>query len=716
MPGRWVLVGLLGLVAGCSNSPYPGKDETTEVVHYRAFSIPPKDFDPSRSYTQPDAVFLSLCYERLLSYDYLKRPVELIPELAMEVPEPEVLTGPDGEPDGVRYRFALRRGVRFIDDPCFPEGQGREMTARDFEFAFKRAADPDVNCPVVDALSHIRGFMAFRERVTALRKAQPEDDPLPVSELYRRAGDLEGIVVTGDYGLDMTMTGPFPQMLYWLAMRFISAIPYEAVERYDGSQGAIVDGEPMEFGKRPVGTGAYRFKWDEYDRESKIVMVRNESWWGFGDHPAAPGTRYPMQPASPEDVDSGAWRPERAGDRLARIGRIEWNLERETVSFFSKFVQGYYDCVPLIPVSVLDQVVQGGVLTPELEARGIRMIRDLIIHVSYIGFNMQDDTLGAPLKFKDPALEANREEALAARRKLRQALSLAVDSDEYIRIFWNRLGLSAQTPIPPGLFGYDPDYRNPYRQYDPELTRARALLAEAGYPNGIDPDTGQPLELTIVAGNTDTRARALYNFFVDCWARIGVKVTLDASDYNSFQTKIYEGAFQIFYWGWLADYPDPENFLFLLYGPNSCAYGPHRPNHSRFEDERYDRLYSAMATLANHESATWETPDPETGEPKMETATRGEIIRRMVTLLEEECPWIPIFHEEKYYLNHAWMHDVKPFPITDSNIRFHDVDAPMRTRLQRERNLPIRWPAVVLAAAVAAFLVPAIRTMIRERR
>ena len=88
-------------------------------------------------------------------------------------------------------------------------------------------------------------------------------------------------------------------------------------------------------------------------------------------------------------------------------------------------------------------------------------------------------------------------------RKLRQAMSLVIDSEEYLRVFQNGRGMPAQSPVPPGLAGYDPDYRNPYRQVD--LERARVLLGDAGYPNGIDPKTGEPLSLTFDTSDTSAR-------------------------------------------------------------------------------------------------------------------------------------------------------------------------------------------------------------------
>ncbi len=65
--------------------------------------------------------------------------------------------------------------------------------------------------------------------------------------------------------------------------------------------------------------------------------------------------------------------------------------------------------------------------------------------------------------------------------------------------------------------------------------------------------------------------KAVLDWMVKQFAKIGVQLELRATDYNRFQDKVDKGSLQIFWWGWFADYPDAENFLFLLYGPNSKA-------------------------------------------------------------------------------------------------------------------------------------------------
>lgn len=716
---------LVFLASSCSNTPYPGVDSELGNIYYSSFREPPKNLDPQVSYTTSDGLFLTLCYERLLGYRYLERPVELIPELAVEVPKAEPLTGPGGEVVGIRYPFEIHSGVHFIDDPCFPGGKGRELKASDLEFVFKRVADPAVNCPVFQSFSYIQGFPEYREKIRTLREEMEkalmeagtakDDVRLSVIELYNRAGPIDGIRVTGDYTFDLILSNSYPQILYWLAMRFVSAVPWEAVDYYHGREDLFVKGVPMDFTMRPVGTGAYRFQWDEFNRESRIVMVRNENWWGLGEREVSDVTRFPEEPGSPENVELNIWSEEISGRKLAKIDRVEWYLERESLSRFNKFLQGYYDG-SAVPLESFDKVIQNDELTPGMRSKGIRLVKDFGLDIFYIAFNMQDDTVGAPVKFKNPKLEANREEELIRRRKLRQAMSLAIDSGEYIRIFFNDLGVRAQSPLPPGIIGYDPDYQNPYRQYDPDLKFARQLLEEAGYQNGIDPKTGNPLQMTFDTGSIDTKTRVLFNFYIDSWKRLGLDVELAATDYNQFQEKMQNGNYQVFSWGWIADYPDPENFLFLLHGPNSKRHGAHNPNSAQYESDAYDFLFKKMENLPNEGSATWTETDPGSGEEVRTTRTRKELIKDLTMILQEDCPWIPNIHSVRYLLYHDWLKSMKPHPLTLSSVKFLDIDGARRAEARRNWNRPIRWPAFALFALIIAFLVPGIVTIRKERR
>jgi hypothetical protein len=148
-------------------------------------------------------------------------------------------------------------------------------------------------------------------------------------------------------------------------------------------------------------------------------------------------------------------------------------------------------------------------------------------------------------------------------------------------------------------------------------------------------------------------------------------------------------------WGWVADYPDPENFLFLLWSEMRKTKGGE--NTSNFDDPEYDRLFLSVRDLPNGEERTAD-------------------IRRMRVILERERPWIELFHQESYALVQGWMRNVKPLGMSFSTFKYQDIDVAERRAKRAAWNRPVLWPLAVLAALVVAILLPAIVTMRRRRR
>jgi oligopeptide transport system substrate-binding protein len=661
------LVGLL-LVPGCTNNPYPTADRDKKVL-YSSFLEAPKTLDPAVAYTTAEHVVTGTVFDTLLEYHYLKRPYELIPSLAEAVPKPE--TQANGQH---AYRFKLRSGVLFHDDPCFALGEKnrttREMVASDVAFQLARLADPAVNSPVSSTFGDVLGFTDFAKRLAEKRKTDPAFSTLRIDEQYKRAGGIEGVVVRGDHELEIVLSGPNPQILYWFAMPFTTPMPWEAVAYYDGK-----DGRP-NFSDHAVGTGPFRLAL--YERQHRFVLERHASWYGIL-HPEAkaPSATFPTE-IDPEDIAAGVIDPAYAGRPLPFLDRISFTRERESIPRFNKFLQGYYDDGGIIKES-FDAIIQDDRLSPAMAARGMRLDKEVEPTVFYIGFNMDDALIGTP--GGDRA------------RKLRQAMSLVVDSEEYLRLFLNGRGVPAQSPLPPGIFGYSADYKNPYRT--PDLARARALLAAAGYKNGIDPKTNQPLRLTFDTGNTSAQALLQYEFLVSAWRELGLDVQIVATTYNQFQDRVRRGAYQIFQWGWVADFPDPENFFFLLECSNAQSKSK-GPNTANFCDEGYDALYRDMKNLPNNEQ-------------------REGLIKRMIGIVENERPWIELFHNEDYTLSHAWLVNSKPMGLSNPAFKYKDVKPELRTKMRAEWNTPVRWPLYLVLLVIFAAVVPAVRTYYRER-
>jgi len=642
-------------LAACTNNPYPEADAGGKVL-YRAFSQPPKTLDPQVAYSTVDHEVTGNVFDTLFEYAYLERPYRLIPALAEAVPDSEAR--PEGR---VAYRFRLRPGLRYQRDPCFARGEGggatRAIVAADLAFSLQRIADPAVGSPVIDTFTRVHGLRAFTDRLAALRAADAGFAALPAHQQYARAGGIAGVRALDPLTLEVELDAPYPQILYWFAMPFTAPLPWEAVAAYDGRDGR------ENLADHPVGAGPFRLA--RYDRLSRIVLERNEEWYG-AHHPEwrAPGAVYP---SSGEPSDDAAGLLAAAGRALPLLERIELRRDPESVPAFIKFMQGYYDTSTIIRES-FDHMVRDGSLTPDLVARGLALEKTVMAGVYYLGFNMDDPVVGSA--------------AGARGQALRQAMSLAIDGREFLRLFTNGRGLPADSPLPPGIFGYDAAYRNPWRQ--PDLARAAERLAAAGYPNGIDPQTGKPLHLTFDVSDTAARALLMFQFIAESWKRIGLDVELAATDYNQFQDKVRRGAYQLFYWGWIADYPDPENFLFLLYGPMGRRSSG-GPNTANFADPRYDERFVRMRAMSN-------------------TAERLAVIGEMRGLLERECPWIPLFYPEDYAAHHGWLANVKPPALSIPTYKYWDLDPTRRTAERVAWNVPIRWPLYALAAALLCAL------------
>ncbi|MDJ0867710.1 MAG: ABC transporter substrate-binding protein [Myxococcota bacterium] len=657
----------LALAVACTNNPYPDEDATRQVL-YSAFREAPRTLDPAVAYTTSSHAITGNVYDTLLEYHYLKRPYTLIPGLARAVPSAE--PRPDGR---VAYRFELRPGLIYQEDPSFELGAAgrrtRPVVAADVAFELMRIADPAVNSPVADPFSNLLGFAEFRARLTERRESDPAFAALPAHEQYAAVGGIEGVQVEGDHALTIELRGPYPQILYWFAMPFTTPVPWEAVAHYDGDAGR------PRFADHPVGTGPYRLA--HYDKQFRIVLEKNPNWYGV-QHPEwrAPAAVYPSE-GEPGDAEAGLL--EAAGTPLPRIERIELRREKESIPTFNKFLQGYYDKSGIIKES-FDRVVQNDRLSPEMAEAGVVLAKTVDPGVFYLGFNMEDETVGAP--------------AGDRARLLRQAMSLAIDAEAWTALFLNGRGVPAQSPLPPGLFGFEADYRNPFRQVD--LERARALLAEAGYPGGIDPDTGRPLHLTFDTYQTTSQQMLQNQFYVDAWREIGIDVEIAATNYNQFQEKVRNGAYQLFAWGWIADYPDPENFLFLLTCDMRRSQGG-GPNTANFCDERYEELFARMRTREN---------DPE----------RLALIRAMRDLLELERPWIELFHPEAYVLYHGWLEHVKPFGMSFPMVKYQGLDVEQRAARRVAWNRPVRWPAYALGLGAVVLLIPGVVTFLRERQ
>jgi len=716
---RWCTVFLPLALAGCGdspwNNPYPAADGGKNIL-YSSFSERPKHLDPVQSYSTNESTFTSQIYEPPLQYHYLKRPYTLVPCVAEEVPQPHYFdargrqlpaTAAAKDVASTIYEIKIKRGVQYQPHPAFARNAAgglvyqnlgeadlagkdvladfrelgtRELKARDFEYQIKRLAHPRLHSPILGLMEdYIVGLKDYAQQMKevneALAKSGHADAWIDLNQY-----PLAGVEVVDDYTYRIRLKGQYSQFLYWLAMPFFAPMPPEA-DRFFGQPGMVKKNLTLDW--YPIGTGPYMLT--ENNPNRAMVLVRNPNFHGE------------TYPAEGEPADGAAGLLVDAGKALPFIDKLVFTLEKEGIPRWNKFLQGYYDSSG-IASDTFDQAVRFGAggeaaVSDSMRAQGIQLSTSVAVSTYYMGFNMLDAVVGG-------ADEKSRERA----RKLRQAISIAIDYEEYISIFQNGRGIPAQGPLPPGIFGMRDGKEgiNPVvYTWDGEprrrpLEAARKLLAEAGYPNGLDAKTGAPLVLYFDVTARGAEAKSMLDWYKSQFARINVQLEVRPTDYNRFQDKIRKGNAQIFEWGWHADYPDPENFMFLLVGAQSKVKSQGE-NASNYANADFDRLFEQMKNMPN---------SPE----------RQRLIDRMLDVLRVDAPWLWGFHPKDYVLYHAWYGNVKPNQIAYNTVKYHRLDPDLRERQRRAWNHPVWWPFVAGLLGLIALTLPAIAMWRRRER
>ena len=720
--GALVLVAVL-LGSGCSevsNNPHPSGSEKTNTIFVPFFSRSPKYLDPTSSYSGDETPYTYQVYEPLYAYHYLKRPYELIGRSAESVVAPRYLDKngkplPDDVPgeqvaESV-YDIKIRPGIRFAPHPSlakndrgdyryhamkpadvvdkfkitdFSETGTRELTADDYVYGIRRLATPRIKSPSFSTMAdYIVGLKEYGDTIAAadkeLRKGlAPTDRDLPFLDF--RKYSFEGAQALDKHTLRIRVKGKYPQFKYWLAMTFFAPIPWEA-EAFYAQPGMAAKNLTMNYW--PVGTGPYMLT--DFVENRRHVLERNPNFHG---------ETYPCEGES-GDKEKGYL--DDCGKPLPFVDKVVFSIEKEAVPLRAKFMQGYYDSPAIDRLDHgTDMIVAIGDSKEkerEFKEKAIRLPTTIEANNWYIGFNWLDPVVG---KGDTPAdMERNR--------KLRQALSIAIEWEEHIAIFEKGQGKAAQGPLPPSLFGHredGPAAFNPvvYRR-DAEgkavrrsIEDAKKLLAEAGYPEGRDAKTGKPLVLNFdYQSAASPGTKAVLDWYTRQYAKIGVQLEIRATDYNRFQDKMNKGTVQIFFWGWLADYPDAENFLFMLYGPNSkAATNGNGENNTNYQNAAFDKAFEKMKFLDD---------GPE----------KQKLIDEMITTVQQDAIWSFGYFPTSAAAYHQWIHNGKPTQIIRNHIAYLRLDPAVRAQKIAQWNKPIWWPVPLILLALIGVIVPAWR-------
>lgn len=563
-----------------------GGDRKPGNVYRGALVSNLKTFDPAQASDAYSIQSQYQIYEGLYEYKYLARPYDVQPALASALP---VISD-----DGLTYTISVRTDIEFQDDEAFPGGKGRTVTAHDFVFSLKRLAD---------VRTQTYGWWVFDDKIVGLddfRSATESLPPFPdslIPGLYDRK--VAGLYAPDDSTVVIRLTRPYPYFKYILAMPYTYVIAREVLAHY---------GE--EFLNHPVGTGPFMLH--EWRRGLRLTFVRN------------PKYKHGFYPTEGSAADSAAGLLVDAGKPLPFVDRVELGIFNETQPMWLNFLRGNLDRSSIPKDNYGQAVTPERGLRREFEERGIRLHRMADLDVVYICLNMKDPVIGGS-------------------RKLRQALQLAYDVETVVSRFYNGRGVRAHGVIPPGLFGHEEDYVSPFGTYDVE--RARALLAEAGYPEG----RGLPELVYLTVANTEARQRGEH--FAQNMAEIGVRVLVESATWPEYLERIRTSNFQMAGASWMADYPDPENFLQLLYGPNA----PPGANNASYDNPKYNALYERMAIMSD---------GPE----------RLRLIRRMRDIISEDRPWIIVAHRITELLAHDRLKNLKPSSAMDAPVKYYRLE------------------------------------------
>ncbi len=724
--GRLAPLALCGYLVSCgiANSPLPEGAEKENAIFTAFQERSPKYLDPTASYSNNETPITYQVYEALFGYHYLKRPFQLIPRLAEEVTQP-YYTDKDGNrlPDNAPadkiafsvYDVKIKKGVMFAPHPAFAkDAQGnylyhnltpaqtkgkrtpfdfeqmgtRELTAEDFVYATKRHATTRIIAPVGSVFSeYIVGLKDYMELIKAEdKKLRANDDPASMDRPFLdfRKYPLEGATAPDRYTFRLKVMGKYPQMKYWMAMMFFAPVPWEA-DKFYANPGFAFNG--LSLNTWPTGTGPFMLT--EYIRDRRHVMRRNPNFHG---------ETYPCE-GEPEDATNGNLKD--CGKPMPFVDAIYHMSEKEKVPMKSKFVSGFLD-IPEIErpewgVELNIDKSDSAEVEKRYTERGYKFPQFLDTSIWYFGFNMLDPVVG----------KGDTPEQQIKNRKLRQAISIALDWEEYGRVFPAKGGEAAEGPVPAGIFGARHGTRegvNPITHIwqDGKAVRrpiedAKKLLAEAGYPNGRDAKTGRPLVLNYDFQRALTpEFKAEMDWYVKQFTKLNIQLEIRATDFNQYQDKKRKGALQLALGGWLADYPDSENFLFLLYSKNSSAKFD-GDNLINYDNPEYDKRFEQLKLLDD---------GPE----------KQKLIDEMVKIVQEDAPWSFGYFPYAAGSFSPWVGNGKASIMIRDMAKYYRIDTEKRSRLLAEWNKPLVWPLVLLVILLGLSVIPAVRLWKRRER
>ena len=581
---------LLVLAFAGAAPPSAAAADMNKVIRH-VFPAAETGFDPQAISDLYSGTVVQAIFETLLTYDYLARPSKLVPMTAEALPQ---ITD-----DGKTYTFKIRKGIYFTPDAAF-KGEKRELTAADYVYSLQRLIDPKIRSPYA---------FLVEGKIVGLDEAA---DAAKKSGKFDYSARIAGLEAVDRYTLRIRLKQPDYSLSYVLAHEPTSAVAREVIDAYADASGRAMS--------NPVGTGPYKLA--NWIRSSKIVLEANPDYRGFvWDFKPGPG------------AEDALIVKEMKGKKMPQVGRVEISIMEEDQSRLLAFQNGELDLMnmegPLAP-----KVMAGGELTPEMKKKGVKLSRFVDPEISYHYWNLTDPIVGGLSK-----------EKIA----LRRAMAMAYPVEEEIRVIRNGQAVEAQFPIPPGVVGHDPNYKSSLK-YDP--AGANALLDKFGYKKGADgwrtlPD-GKPLVIRY-ASRPDSLWRQMDEMWKKTFDSIGIKMEVQKDKFAELLKLEKECKLMMRTAAWIADYPDADNFMQLLYSKNI-----HQSNNACATIPEYDKLYEQSLRMQD---------SPE----------RNKLYHEMAKIIEAYAPWRLDISRYRNMLVQPRVLGFKKHPILHSEWQYIDI-------------------------------------------
>jgi len=525
------------LAAGCQQSD--PATASPEKIYRHALDGAPGSLDPAHADNVYAATLVSNLFDTLYRYKYLERPYELTPNLATDFPE---ISG-----DGLVYRIRLRSDARFVDDPAFPNGQGRTVTADDVVYSLKRH---------FIAQTRSRGAWLWRDRIVGLEANKALADPDQA---------VAGLLAEDDRTVRIELTEPYPQFTHTLAMALSAIVPREAIEHY-GSK----------FGVHPVGSGP--FELERFD-ETLAVLEPNPHFDRGTVNLAAEG--YDPQQHGRYDLAAIDGKP------YPLIDRLEIHFITEPTARWSSFESSGGVDIVMVPPEMAGRVLQSSKplsFEPSIQARyysSAELEAGFVFH----GFNMANPAIGY---HPDPERERRN-------RELRCAMRDAFDWSARNQAFYHGLGEVFPGIIPPVLAAHDPEAQRASVAHRPE--RARRRMQSADWQDEALPQLTYGLEASV-------QQRQMFEQFRAWMQAIGFPARRfrprSFASFGEYARAIGQRELDFFLMGWTLAYPDAQYALQLFYGPNAAPGA----NSTNYANPEFDRLFEKAASLPAGENRT----------------------------------------------------------------------------------------------------------------